>query len=253
MTRLRPASRFALLGALLVATSAQAQSEGRPGPEEFFLGDVVFSQERGEVQLTAAPSLARADAHRSLRTPLSFEVGLTDAWQVEAGWSLAPFASEAEHEVEVGTQYTALNVGGGPVHAAVGVEAEWEGAEFEAAVPYLVLATAFGRVHAFVQGAVPLRSDEDADEGPPLAGEAEGRATLIAGAALPVGPAFVTAEAAWTPTGLGDRLALAPGVAAPLADGWQLGLALPVAWQGGRATVGLSAFVAFEFEVGEGD
>ena len=254
---LRPALALSLFAAALAPTGASAQEEA-DRPEEEFLSDLVFPQEHREVQVTAAPALAEVDTRQSLVTGLELEYGITDAWQVEAGWGAHPLVADADYTFEVGTQYSALNIAGTGFHTAFGVEAEWEGAEFEAAVPYLILAADFGALHAFTQGFVAIGGEGDDDEiDLDLAvgdvEEAEGDWGLLGGAVLPVGPVFVTAEAAWSRAAFGDRLTLAPGLVAPIAEGWQVGLGLPITRVGGGTSAGLSAFLTYEFELGDDD
>ncbi len=221
-----------------------------PHPEEVFLSDLVFSQDRSELQVTAAPSVEDWNDRRALATSLGLEYGLTDAWQVELGWRTQPLAVERTHELEIGTRYSWLDIGGSRLHAAVGAEAEWEGTAFDALSPYLVVARSLGPVHAFATGvwAVGLN-----DEGTDGADETARRWGLAGGAVLPAGPVFLTIEADWSHPGGSNRLTAAPGVVVPLTEAWQVGIGLPVSHVEGSTSVGLAAFASFEAELGGGD
>jgi hypothetical protein len=90
-----------ILGAAIVARSDAACAQDDKPPQliqEAFLGDLSFTQDRGEIQIS---SLMRADgaaANRTASIPLGFEYGITDDVQVSietggfnyerpAGWS----------------------------------------------------------------------------------------------------------------------------------------------------------------------
>lgn len=97
------AARFfgCLIGAAIIGRpSAASAQDAKPTQliQEAFLGDLTFTQDRGEIQIS---SLMRADgaaANRTANIPLGFEYGITDDIQVSvetgglnyerpAGWS----------------------------------------------------------------------------------------------------------------------------------------------------------------------
>jgi len=87
--------------------------------------------------------------------PLSVEYGLTNRWQIQAGWDghtqfhRSPFKHMRTARLSVGTKYSWMNIAHSPVHAAFGMDVEFprpdgfaegegeEGTEFE---PFAALA-----------------------------------------------------------------------------------------------------------------
>lgn len=252
---------LAMLFVLTMSTQAQPlQSDTRP--QDVILSDLVYPQERQELQVSFAPELPRLSDHRSLEMPLIIEYGLTDAWQVEAAWSRPPLVSGASHAFEIGTQYSWLDISGSPVHAALGVEAEWEGSTLEAIVPALTAAVEAGRLHVFVQGfATVVRGEKDALEAIPFnstapeeAGPEEtGTWGVQGGAIMPVRRVILASEIGWSDTGAGSRYALVQSLFAPLADGWEVGVGLPLWMHNGRTMVGGTVLLTYEFELRRDD
>lgn len=250
------ARSFVTTGLLLATVSvfcspARAQEAAEPlRPQDVFLSDLAYPQERQEIQVSLAPGLPTFSDREGLQAPLVVEYGLTDAWQWEAAWSRPPLAAAAPHEFELGTQYSWLGLGGSGLHAALGVEAEWSGGALEAVVPYVVAAADAGPLHVFAQTFRNVLGDE-ADDEPEEAGE--GAWGLQGGAVLPVNAVILSMEAAWTPTEHGASYVLAPGAFLPLPGGWEVGLGLPVALQAGDAEPGLALVLTYEFELGDDD
>lgn len=93
--------------------------------QELFQTDVVYPQEAGEWQFTLAPIFRRERAADVSEISASVEYGLTDAWQVGVGWS-ALVQRDAKNgrttrgigDLELGTKYSFLNIGGSSFHAA---------------------------------------------------------------------------------------------------------------------------------------
>ncbi len=68
------------------------------GIEEVFHAELVYPQERGELQLSLVPSLRSQGGERNTVTTLAVEYGLTEQWQVEVAW-------DSSGEVEIGSKY----------------------------------------------------------------------------------------------------------------------------------------------------
>ncbi len=72
--------------ALLNASFANAQS-GRERPlQDVFRTDLVYSQDRGEIQFTTGPGMVWNHGRRLLQFPTQAEYGLTDSWQLQFDW-----------------------------------------------------------------------------------------------------------------------------------------------------------------------
>lgn len=244
----RPLSSASLLLAvlfvsLLPAAPAQAQDlTPHARPQDVFLTDLVYPQERGEVQLSLTPGLPELSDRRGLEAPLVVEYGLTDAWQLEAAWSRPPLAAEASHTFELGTQYSWLHLGGSRLHAALGVEAEWSEGALEGVVPSLTVATDAGGLHVFAQGFATLGGDEEAS-----AEEEAGDWGVQGGTFFSVGGLILSTELGWGHTDTGSRYALAPGMLIPLPGGWEVGAGLPLWLHDGDTAAGLTALLTYEF------
>ncbi|MGO8675253.1 MAG: hypothetical protein ACLQVX_05225 [Limisphaerales bacterium] len=93
--------------------------------EELFKTDVVYPQEKGELQVELASSYQNRSGGDVWTIPLSLEYGLTDSWQVQAEWnSLVQRYPENQPvargvgDLELGTQYSFINIGGSLFHVA---------------------------------------------------------------------------------------------------------------------------------------
>jgi hypothetical protein len=93
--------------------------------EELFKTDLVFPQEKGELELEVASVYQNHSGADTWTLPLSLEYGLTDNWQVEAEWdSLVqryprhqPVA-RGVGDIQAGSQYSFMNIGGSLWHLA---------------------------------------------------------------------------------------------------------------------------------------
>src|ERR1700733_1691065 len=93
--------------------------------EELFQTDVVYPEEKGEFQFELAPTFQCAASGDTWTVPLSVEYGLTSKWQVEAEWNAfvqhnltdGP-TTRGIGDLELGTQYSFMNVGGSLFHIA---------------------------------------------------------------------------------------------------------------------------------------
>lgn len=162
-----------LIGLMLLPRVAAAQEPRQP-LQELFLTEVVYPQEKGETQLTLRVLVDRARPERSALIPLSIEYGLTDRWQVGAGWDGytqfhdSPFGNLRSARASIGTKYSVMNIKGSPVHAAVGVDVEFpdagafpddEGETGVEADTFIALAADLGRgVTLFGSGGLSLES-----------------------------------------------------------------------------------------------
>ncbi len=113
-----------------IARAAPAQDAKPPQLiNEAFIGDLAFTQQRGEIQISSVMRADGAAANRTARVPLAMEYGITDALQVSietggfdyarpAGWS-SPSA------FALGVRYGRYGLLPN-LHASVSIEAETE-------------------------------------------------------------------------------------------------------------------------------
>jgi hypothetical protein len=106
------------------ADDAGTNHERRP-IEELFKTDNVFPQDKGELEVELASAYQNHSGEDTWSLPVSLEYGLTDQLQVEAEWdglvSKYPRNQPVARgigDLELGTQYSFLNVGGSLFHIA---------------------------------------------------------------------------------------------------------------------------------------
>lgn len=170
------------------ATAQEADADEREQPvQEVFQTALVYPQERGEVQLTYASRFSKGKGHSSLQTPLSLEYGITDRWQVEIEWNAlsrrtetGEAATRGRGDLQIGTQYSFMNMRRSNFHSAVGFEVSLPTGSLEKELsegfieyePYFIIARDFPKLHnmqVFSQVGVGLaqrakRSAEEDDE-----------------------------------------------------------------------------------------
>lgn len=117
--------------ALLLWPAFSAAQDLRPRQpvQELFLTETVYPQEKHEVQLTFGSFIDRSADDRAALLPFGVEYGLTNRWQIEAGWDLvsaaSPFNDFRTMRFSIGTKYAFLNRETSPLHAAVGLDIEF--------------------------------------------------------------------------------------------------------------------------------
>jgi hypothetical protein len=129
---------FVLVALVLVpriGASGASQEASRQPLQELFLTEVVYPQQKGEIQLTLGCLVDRSRSDLSALMPLAVEYGLTDRWQIEAGWDgytqfeRAPFRRLRTARVSIGTKYSLMNIAHSGVHAAFGGDVEFPNAD----------------------------------------------------------------------------------------------------------------------------
>lgn len=231
--------------------------------QELFLTEVVYPQERGEVQVTLASLVDRSAPGAAALTPVSIEYGLTNRWQVQAGWNgygrnaslLSRYRTES---VSMGTKYSFMNIAHSHVHAAVGLDAhfhpmavddiEEDGTEIE---PFLSLAVDLPRrVTLFGSVGTGLGSSEVADLF--RHGQAPDQpATISVGGLVAFHHVTLTTEYTDGSDALPWRVdgapLLTPGVVLHPGGDWEIGLGAPIGMGAGEHTVGFAMHILKEF------
>ena len=258
MTNLRRTALASLLGLMLhVLPSAalagqQEQDEDKKYPqalEELIRTEVVFPQEKGELQISAGSLFDHSSRSSLFGLPLEVEYGLTDSWQVGLEWT--PFtrlrvgdqATTERGEIAIGTKYSFMSIAGSGSHAAVGVELVVGELEVE---PYAAFARDLNRRGAQVFAHVGLgfaASGHGDDEG-------ERELQWNVGGLAPVGPVTLAAEINARNHSLTFRgvteLYLTPSITFRPARSWEIGCGMPIGLTSDSTRVGLAVLVSFE-------
>lgn len=252
--------------AVLVIASARTDAAQQPSPpkdeneyeqplEEVFQTELVYPQDRGEVQLTFGPRKF-SGGEESAEIPIAAEYGITDRLQVEIEY--AAFTSirldtngnaRGPGDLEIGTKYSFMNIRGSNVHAAVGCNIELPTGDVSQGLseglvevePFACFAKDFPSLHRmqlFGQVGVDLvnrtktapdNDTEDSDEAPLDPHEF----FLNVGTFVPIGKFRGTMELNWTTNqwnNLGNESAVyvTPGIVWVPKSGLEFGIGLPV-------------------------
>lgn len=81
---MRSQLRRALVAAIIAVPSAVSAQDAKPPQliQEAFSGDLAFTQDRGEIQISTAMHAAGSSANRTAGVPLEIEYGITDEFQI---------------------------------------------------------------------------------------------------------------------------------------------------------------------------
>ena len=251
---------------LLIPRISAAQDADRQPVQELFLTEVVYSQDKGEVQLTLGSLVDRSRSDLAAFVPFSIEYGITNRWQVEAGWAgyahfqQAPFKYLATARLSVGTKYSLMHIGHSPVHAAIGVDAEFprpgsfasgEGETGTEVEPFVALAADLpARIGLFASfgasmetraiGGLVARGERPDDPG-----------TLSGGVLVAFAPATAVIEYTTRTDNLPWRLngspLITPSIVVRPAERWEFAVGLPTGMRAGQRRPGLGLSLAREF------
>ena len=262
-----------LIAALVlgISTTVMAQEVDEQPIQEVFRTQLVYPQERGEVQLTFTSRFGKRDGHSMFQTP-SVEYGITDRWQVEVEWNAqqrrterGESATRGTGDVSIGTQYSFMNMAGSKFHSALGVEVALPVADIKKELtegfveyePYFIIARDFpklNRMQVFSQVGVGFvqraRRHADSDEDEPAAHELN----LSVGTFVPFRKAVFTGEFEfstnrWNNGGLEREMSVTPGVMYRLPRNWEIGLGAPIGLTHDADKVGVVFKLIYEFNI----
>ena len=260
--------RLATSVVAMLATVGAAEAAQRPADEprqplqELIRTEVVYPQEKGELQLTL---LSRADKGRNgsvLGFPVEVEFGLTDAWQVGLEWGThsrvrrGDAVSSGRGGLAVGTKYSFMNIIGSDVHAAVGLEMEFPGGlgadglreDTREVEPFVALAADLrGGVQTFFHVG---RSFTPGGSGDEAGDESAVNVQWNAGALVALRRVTLAGElnsrTNGSPWGRGGELYATPSITFLLPRPWEMGLGVPIGLNGRSDRFGLSIHVIYE-------
>jgi hypothetical protein len=259
-----------------VGAAADDKKAAREQPlEEVFQTDLVYPQDKGEVQVTFAPRFQRGGKFHRLILPLKIEYGITDAWQVELGWESLQQHHPDEGastvglgDLRIGTKYSFMNMANTHVHTAVGFDllvpvgninrGLTEGLlEYE---PFVILAQDFPALHnlqLFTQVGVGLVQRVKQADNPAERESAAHESTLNVGFFLPfdlpVGTFIFTSEFNWRTNrwnndGQEDQKYYTPGLVWHLPGGWELGIGAAIGLNHDADKYRIISTLTFEFD-----
>ena len=239
--------RPALLAVLVLMPRLAAAQPSRQPVQELFFTEVVYPQEKRELQLTLGSLVDRTRKDDSALTPVNVEFGLTDRWQLQASWNGYsrfrdnPFPNLRMSRLSVGTKYSWMNIGGSRLHAAAGFDVEFsrrgvfpegEGEEGTEAEPFLSMALDLGRgVTVFGSGAVSLERKQVVDvllaQPPEDTGTISGGLLLRRGRVTLAGEYTSRSDAA--PWRIGGSPLVTPSIIVRPGGDWELAVGAPFA------------------------
>lgn len=260
---------FILALAVMLPSTAVAQ-DPKPQPvQELFLTDVVYPQEKGEIQFTLGALVDRSPQHFAALIPFSIEYGLTDRWQIEAGWDgytrfrHSPFTHLQSARLSVGTKYSFMDIAHSHVHAAVGISAEFphtstfiegEGEDAVELEPALAMAidiaphvTLFGSARLSFQASQAKQIAKEVLEG----ARPDDPGTISFGSVVAFRRISLAFEYATRSDSLPWRLDGSPFVTPALilhpGHDWELGFGMPIGVRAPTRTPGLALHIIKEF------
>ena len=119
---------FIVLNAMVSVVIAE-----ETGINELFQSDVVYTQEKGELQLTIRPEYRYSGSTEHWSLPLAAEYGLNDNLQIEIEWvsytrdsEQAGTTSSGQGDLSAGLQYSWFNVNDEQLHLSLGIEVTFD-------------------------------------------------------------------------------------------------------------------------------
>ena len=232
--------------------------------QDVFQTELVYPQEKNEVQLTFYPSFRNGGEAGQLAFPFLLEYGLTDKWQMELGWNAFQcHFPDAGHSVsgtgnlEIGTQYSFMNICNTGFHAAFGMEVEVPLSKDENRIeesqweysPSVSLALDFpslNRAQLFVQTGIVFSRNKSGDE------DAEGHELQVNGGFfMPFNRIVWTSELSWGTNqwdgGNENQLYYTSGIIFNLPGNWETGLGFPIGLNKQSDSFMILALLTFEF------
>ncbi len=234
--------------------------------QDVFQTELVYPQEKGEFQFSFNPAYRQSSDAIDSSFPIVVEYGLSEKWQVSFNWNtLQNNFSDSESAVsgvgdlELGTQYSFMNIYDTGFHVAFGFEfvmllsnkekglgeKRWE---YE---PYVLGAIDFPSLNnsqLFMQAGIDFVQNEFGEN------ELEGNElNLSGGIFIPFNKIVFTSELSWCTGWIdsedGNELYLTPGIIFDLPGNWETGFGIPVGLNKQSDKFMILALLTFEFNV----
>lgn len=260
---------YVLALVLFLSVNTEAQETGSMRYQQYvqdvFQSELVYPQEKNEFQFTLLPQFEHASELNSFTVPFAVEFGLTNSWQISAGINsfrhIVPYSGPSVNgtgDIQVGTQYSFMNIGNSNFHAVVGFELgipfRKENNDYSNNVvsyePYLSLAIdlpQFHKINLFAMTGVEFfNRDSKTQESEPA------EFNLNGGLLFPYKFMVFTSEISFGTNKLngGDEIELyyTPGLIFNLPGGWEAGLGIPVGLNEQSGNSGIIGMLIFEFD-----
>lgn len=238
------------LGAEASVPSSGEEEEEKQPIQEVFQSELVYPQERRELQITVAPQVRRGAGNDRWISELTLEYGLTDALQVEAEWSVSKVLEPAGSSSSVGTgdleialKYSWMNVRDTAFHSALGVGF---------GIPTGNEERGFGEGEATLEPFVALALDLPRREDTQIflhAGfeieEEGGKGFVNSGVFAKAGIWIITAEINWSE---GESY-FSPGLVAHPRENWEIGVGTPIGLTAESDRFRLILMATYEFQL----
>ena len=254
-----------VLFAILFPAAAWSQESDKRQPlQELFLTETVYPQERGEFQITLGALGDRTRTDTAALIPVSIEFGLTDRWQLEAGWDgythfhSAPFKQMRTARFSAGTKYSMMNIAGSRVHAAFGLDAEFprsgafaegEGEDNIELEPFVALSADIARhLNLFASFAMSVEADDEAVRN--LSERLDDNGSIGGGLLVPMEHVTIAVEYTSRSDQLPWRLDGSPLITPSLTihgGKWETAFGMPVGVRAGARTPGMAFHLIREF------
>ncbi len=267
---IRAARTLALVLLCLAAVRCVAQQPDRQPVQEVFRTDLVYTQDRGEIQITSGINSVWSHGDRVFAMPVQTEYGLTDTWQLQLEWDgwqhIKPFgdpASAGAGDVSVGVKRSLMNLRRTNSHLALtfdlglptGDLAHELGEGLYSAAPSIILAHDFfphaRQLQVFTQTGVELMLGT---KWPSAAGPAPNRfnwsggAFFVAKRSLILSSELTWQNDRWNHAGRQNTLYATPGTVWKLPLRLELGLGASVGLTPGSERFGVRAQLTREFQ-----
>jgi len=256
-----------LLSPIAALRAEEPQEESQQLVQEVFQSELVYPQDKGEVQITAGSVWHDERGGRLNEVPLQLEYGLTDRWQVDMAVTEVSHrfdggeSSRGFGDLEIGTKYAFMNIGGSHTHAAIGADLTLptgnedrdlgEGlVQFE---PYLAIGhdlQSLNNAHVFGQVALGLMRRSGSADG--AEGDPAHELSLNSGLIVPINHARLVAEVNWSSNrwnhdGDESSLFVTPGVVWDLPGTWEVGVGVPIGLTNDGDRFRVAAQLIYEF------
>ncbi len=267
---------FVLIGILLSCLPAAfAQGDEDKGYyqplQDVFQTELVYPQEKGEVQLSLNPEFGKGANVNHINFPFVTEYGVTNDWQIGFTWNSFQNNFVGDNslangigDLELETQYSFMNIAKTNFHAALGLEfgiplgnEENEiGEGFYEFTQYSSFAVDFpslNNMQLFAQTGISFARNKEES-----GGEEASELFLSGGLFAPVNKVILDIELSWMTSkwdnGDENQLYLTPGLIFDLPGGWETGIGTSIGLNNESEKFLILGILTFEFNItGEED